>query len=138
MLTVSRLQGLTLVASLKAAQVTSDLQLLQSTCATIVTRILIQSALQRFYQGNNTDTNWARATVDVQSALASGGYSALLQVIIYPRNATGNVNGLLNVTGSAIKPIKLPYSYANGTVSCSNIVDDVGIWKLIDSGCYAG
>lgn len=112
----SRSQSLALTASLKAAQVTSDLQLLQSTCSTIVTRILIQQALQRFYMGNTTNANWVRATSDVQSALASGGYSSLLQVILYPRNMTGNTHGLLNITGSAIQPIPLPYNYSNGTV----------------------
>jgi osomolarity two-component system, sensor histidine kinase SLN1 len=81
-----------------------------------VTRILIQQALQRFYLGNNTAANWVRATSDVQSALASGGYSSLLQVILYPRNITGNTYGLLNVTGSAIQPIALPSNYSNGTV----------------------
>jgi osomolarity two-component system, sensor histidine kinase SLN1 len=108
---------LTLTASLKAAQVNSDLQLLQSTCGTIVTRILIQSALQRFYQGNTSDSNWVRAISDIQSALASGGYSSLLQVIVYPRNETGDIYGLLNITGTNIEPIALPYNYSNGTVS---------------------
>lgn len=111
-----RSEGLTLTASLKAAQITSDLQLLESTCATIVTRILIQQALQRFYAGNQTGAVWTRAIADVQSALASGGYSALLQAVIYPRNETGNVHGILNVTGIATQPVKLPYSYPNGTV----------------------
>lgn len=113
-----RSQGLALTASLKAAQINSDLQLLQSTCSTIVTRVLIQSALQRFYQGNDTNANWIRAIFDVQSALASGGYSSLLQVIIYPRNKTGNSYGVLNITGSTLQPIKLPYNYTNGSVSC--------------------
>lgn len=108
---------MTLTASLKAAQVNSDLQLLQSTCGTIVTRILIQSALQRFYLGNQTDANWVRAISDIQSALASGGYSSLLQVIVYPRNETGNTDGLLNITGTDVQPIALPYNYSNGTVS---------------------
>jgi hypothetical protein len=54
LLTYARSQGLSLTASLKAAQVSSDLQLIQSTVGTIVTRVLIQSALQRFYLGNST------------------------------------------------------------------------------------
>lgn len=107
---------MTLTASLKAAQINSDLQLLQSTTSTIVTRILIQAALQRFYQGNTSDSNWVHAASDIQSALASGGYSALLQVIVYPKNNIGNTHGLLNVTGSGVQPIKLPYNYSNGTV----------------------
>lgn len=112
-----RSQGLSLTASLKAAQVASDLLLIQSTCNTIVTRILVQQAMQRFYLGNTTEQNFARAATDVASALASGGQSSLLlQSIIYPRNDTGNTHGLLNVTGSAIgASIELPYKYANGS-----------------------
>lgn len=109
-------QGLALTASLKAAQIASDLQLIESTCATIVTRILIQQALQRFYQGNTTDANWSRAITDVQSALASGGYANLQQIRIYSRNQTGDSYGLLNVTATGVD-IALPSYYANGTVS---------------------
>ena len=81
-----------------------------------MTRILIQQALQRFYMGNTTDANWVRAISDIQSALASGGYSSLLQVIVYPRNETGDTHGLLNLTGSSIQPITLSSDYPNGTV----------------------
>lgn len=116
--TTIKSQGLALTASLKAGQVASDLQLIQSTCATVVTRVLIQSALQRFYLGNTTDANWVRATADIQGALGSGGYSDLLQTRIYPRNNTGNIWGLLNTTSSAIPQIALPYTYANGSVGC--------------------
>lgn len=118
---MARSQGLSLTASLKAAQVSADLELIQSTCSTIVTRVLIQSALQRFYLGNTTDANWVRAISDVQSALASGGYASLLQVKIYSRNETGDINGLLNVTGTFSEPIRLPYNFPNGTVSCMQV-----------------
>lgn len=112
----NRSQGLTLTASLKAAQVASDLQLIESTCATIVTRVLIQQALRTYYTGNTTGDDWLTARNDVASALSSGGYSNLLQVIIYPRNETGNERGLLNVTASTLaEPIVLPYTYPNGT-----------------------
>lgn len=90
--------ALSLTASLKAASVASDLLLIQATCSTIVTRILIQQAIRDFYQGK---PNWEDAKDDVQSALASGGLSALLQVIIFSRNETGSVNGILNVTANA-------------------------------------
>jgi osomolarity two-component system sensor histidine kinase SLN1 len=51
-------QQLSLTASLKAAQIASDLLLIQSTCSTITTRILIQSALRNFYKGNSSTSNW--------------------------------------------------------------------------------
>jgi osomolarity two-component system sensor histidine kinase SLN1 len=49
---------LSLTASLKAAQIASDLLLIQSTCKTITTRVLIQNALRNFYRGNQSTTNW--------------------------------------------------------------------------------
>jgi hypothetical protein len=56
---------------------------------------------------------------DVQAGLDSFSYIALLQAIIYPRNAVGNIYGLLNVTKSPMEAVTLPYSYPNGTVSYS-------------------
>jgi osomolarity two-component system sensor histidine kinase SLN1 len=71
--------SLELTASLKATQIASDLLLIQSTCATIVTRILLQDALRSFYRGNQSEVNWSRAQRDISGALRSGGYSSLLQ-----------------------------------------------------------
>jgi len=73
--------ALELTASLKATQIASDLLLIQSTCATIVTRILLQDALRSFYRGNQTAENWVAASRDVGSALRNGGYSSLLQYV---------------------------------------------------------
>ena len=108
-------QSLTLTASLKASQIASDLTLIQSTCATIVTRILLQDAIKAFYRGSTNASNWANATDDASGALASGGLSALLQVTVYSRNATGNPGGLLNVTGRNVE-IQLPGTAPNGSV----------------------
>ncbi|KAI9742294.1 MAG: Histidine kinase [Claussenomyces sp. TS43310] len=108
-----RSQGLALTASLKAAQIASDLQLVRTTCGTIVTRILLQQAVGRFYTGNNTDANWVRAISDIDLALASGGSTNLLQAIVYSRNATGEPHGILNVTGSST--FLLPYDHINGS-----------------------
>lgn len=106
--------SLSLTASLKASQIASDLTLIQSTCATIVTRILIQDALKNFYRGNGSTNNWTDASNDVAGALASGGLSALLQVIVFSRNATGNPSGLFNVTASGVD-IQLPGTAPNGS-----------------------
>lgn len=109
-------KSLTLTASLKAAQIASDILLIQSTCATIVTRILMQNALKSFYRGNQTNVNWSAAVNDVTGALASGGQAALLQVIIFSKNATGNPSGLLNATaGLGTSGIALPSTYPNGS-----------------------
>jgi osomolarity two-component system sensor histidine kinase SLN1 len=108
-------QSLTLTASLKASQIASDLTLIQSTCSTIVTRILLQDAIKSFYKGNTNASNWTNATDDVSGALASGGLSALLQVTVYSRNSTGDPSGLFNVTGNNVE-IQLPGTAPNGSV----------------------
>jgi osomolarity two-component system sensor histidine kinase SLN1 len=105
-------RSLSLTASLKASQISSSLLLIQSTCATIVTRILLQDALKTFYLGDTTSSNWAAASADVSGALASGGLSALLQVIVFSRNQTGDPDGLLNITGQNAE-IKLPGTSPN-------------------------
>jgi osomolarity two-component system sensor histidine kinase SLN1 len=64
--------SLTITASLKASQVASDLELIQTTCGTIVTRILLQEAIKAFYRGNLTSNNWTAASNDVYGALVSG------------------------------------------------------------------
>jgi len=78
---------LTLTASLKAAEIASDLVLIQSTCSTIVTRILLQQTLVSFYKDQTT--NFSSALDDVKGALLSGGFSSLLQTEVFSRNGTG-------------------------------------------------
>lgn len=73
--------SLSLTASLKATQIASDLLLIQATCSTIVTRILIQDALRSFYRGDVSLQNWENATNDAQGALRSGGFASLLQYV---------------------------------------------------------
>jgi osomolarity two-component system sensor histidine kinase SLN1 len=92
--------GLSLTASLKASQIAADLLLIQSTCSTIVTRILLQEALRNYYAGNISESNWTNARSDVDNALASGGLSSLLQIIIFSRNQTGPSSGILSVTAN--------------------------------------
>ena len=81
-----------------------------------MTRVLIQTALLRFYGGNRSESNWARTEDDIQAALASGGYSQLLQVRLYSKNNGGNPNGLVNVTSNTAAGVVMPYLYANGSV----------------------
>ncbi|TAQ88057.1 hypothetical protein B7494_g3606 [Chlorociboria aeruginascens] len=107
-------EGLSLTASLKAAEVAADLLLIQATCSTILTRVLVQEALKTFYQGNTTSENWNSAADDIRDALAASGLAALLQVAVFSRNQTGNPSGLLNVTAGA-NGIILQGNYANGS-----------------------
>ncbi|KAJ5971534.1 CheY-like superfamily [Penicillium vulpinum] len=107
-------QGLELVAITKASQIASNLDLLETTCKTIATRILIQSALKRYYAGNRSEENWTNPIADVQSALGSRGYLDLYQAIIYSKNGQGGTT-LLNQTSESVPEIILPYTYSNGT-----------------------
>ncbi|CZR53112.1 related to protein histidine kinase [Phialocephala subalpina] len=119
-------KALTLTASLKASQIASDLLLIQSTCSTIVTRILLQQALKKFYAGNTNQSNWDSAVNDVHSALVSGGFSSLLQTVVYPRNATENsTTGLFRITANTTG-IQLPAKYPNGTHAVLGDDTDLG------------
>lgn len=97
---------LSLTASLKAAQLASNLDIMQTSVGFISSRVLVQSALQRYgQQSNNTDANWVRARSDMASAVSGGGsigQSLLLQSKVFPKDATG-LNGpysVLNTTNS--------------------------------------
>ncbi|KAL4978743.1 Two-component system protein B [Aspergillus desertorum] len=111
-------QSLELVATIKSSQIASNLDLLETTCKTIVTRILIQSALQRYYAGNTSEENFASSITDVQSALGSRGYLSLYQASIYAKNVVDGektARRLLNVTSDEVPQIRLPYDQPNGT-----------------------
>ncbi|KAI9771093.1 MAG: Histidine kinase [Geoglossum simile] len=116
-----RSSRLSLTASLKSAQLTSNLLLLQATVTTISSRVLLQNALQRYnYQANNTDENWTRARMDLAAALASGpDTELLLQAVIFPTfpDGPGGPYGLLNVTADLDnnKQVVLPAKYSNGS-----------------------
>ncbi|KAH7356913.1 histidine kinase-group VI protein [Rhexocercosporidium sp. MPI-PUGE-AT-0058] len=125
-------QELSLTASLKASQIASDLLLIQSTCATITTRILLNQALKAYYKGNQTTTNFTAALADVSTALDSGGFSSLLQIIIFSRNSTIGGSGRENASMGLVKAtapnasIQLPYQYPNLTYAMLGDDSDQG------------
>lgn len=106
-------QGLSLTASLKASRITSQLELIQTSSYTISSRLLIQDALQAYY--DTGDAEWQGASIDITSALSVGATTGLLQARIFSRNTTGNAGGLLNVTALNVPNVKLPYAAPNGT-----------------------
>ncbi|CEL05127.1 Putative Two-component system protein B [Aspergillus calidoustus] len=111
-------ESLQLIATIKSSQIASNLDLLETTCRTIITRILVQNALQRYYAGNTSQSNWASSVNDVQSALGSRGFLSLYQASIFSREVeTGEATSrpLLNVTSDEVPEITLPYTYSNGT-----------------------
>ncbi|KAI2623735.1 osmosensing histidine protein kinase SLN1 [Xylaria nigripes] len=106
---------LSLTASLKAAQIGSQINLIQTTCMGIATRLLVQASFLKFYRGNHTAENWVVAAQDLQTALNAGGASNLLQAKLFSRNETGDPNGLANVTAAEISEILLPYKAPDGS-----------------------
>lgn len=121
--------GLALTASLKAARIASEIDLVETICQLISTRLLLQNDLRNFYnQTINTSSDpFSDATTDLQSALSYGAQSGLLQARLFSRNTTGNPYGLLNVTGAGVgnqtDNIELPYLTPDG--SHANLSDSV-------------
>ncbi|KAJ5698032.1 hypothetical protein N7462_000037 [Penicillium macrosclerotiorum] len=110
-------QSLRLVANIKASQIASSLELVEVTCKTISTRLLIQAALKRYNEGNRSATNWGTSISDLQSALGSRGYLSLYQAVLYSSTGEGGDERILNVTSDTIPDITLPYTYANGSAA---------------------
>lgn len=117
-----RSSRLSLTASLKAAQLASNLNLMQSSANFVTTRSLVQSALQRYNSvGNDTAANWVKAVQDMGDAISGGGSvgkALLLQSMILPKNSSGpnGPYGLLNTTSSAVNnTIQLPYTCPDGS-----------------------
>jgi osomolarity two-component system sensor histidine kinase SLN1 len=114
--------GLSLTASLKAARIASEINLIQTACQTISTRLLLQDGFTKFYNSsanNETDDDpWTGAQSDIESALSRTGFSGLLQARLYSRNTTGDPKGLFSITGNGAREsgrILLPYAAPNGS-----------------------
>jgi osomolarity two-component system sensor histidine kinase SLN1 len=105
---------LALTASLKSSRISSELELVQTSAITISSRLLLQQSLLDFYAGNTSESNWYVAKRDIESALNVSLLTGLLQARIYSRNITGNPNGLVNVTGTDIGTIRMPYDGPDG------------------------
>ena len=103
------------MATIKASQIASNLELLEVTCKTISTRLLVQAALGQYYAGNTSANNWDDPRTDVQSALGSRGYLSLYQASLYSRQEGVEDSRLLNVTSNSVPDITLPYAFANGS-----------------------
>ncbi|KAJ5681326.1 uncharacterized protein N7477_001266 [Penicillium maclennaniae] len=108
-------ESLELVATIKASQIASNLDLLEVTSKTISTRLLVQAALRRYYEGNTSASNWASSITDVQSALGGRGYLDLYQAILFARSGEVTQERLLSVTSATVPEIVLPYTHTNGS-----------------------
>jgi osomolarity two-component system sensor histidine kinase SLN1 len=105
-----RRDGLALTASLKASRITAELELLQQSCGTISSRMLVQRALNLYYNNRDDDAAWDDASEDIRSALSASTMTGLLQTRIYSRNTTGGSGPLLGVTRDRVADIRLPYA----------------------------
>ncbi|KAK6435871.1 Histidine kinase osmosensor [Oleoguttula sp. CCFEE 5521] len=100
-----RSERLTLTASLKAAQLSSNLNIMQTSA--------------NF--GNNTAANWVRAQSDMAAAISGGGslgQSLLLQTQVFPRDGSGPEGpwSLLNVTSTDFNnTLELPLTETDGS-----------------------
>lgn len=117
-----RSSRLAYIASLKAAQLSSNLFIMQTAASFVSSRVLIQDALEAYNtNGNDSDANWAAPMADMQAAISgtgSLGQQILLQSIVFPRDASGpgGPYGLLNVTSDLVdRQIALPQAYPNGS-----------------------
>ena len=113
---------LSLAASLKAAQLASNLDIMRTSAGFISTRVIVQAALNRYnQQSNNTEENWSRASADMASAVGGGGsigQSLLLQSMVFPKSDTGvgGSSSVLNTTSTLWNhTLELPLRNSDGT-----------------------
>jgi osomolarity two-component system sensor histidine kinase SLN1 len=108
---------LSLTASLKAAQLASNLDIMRTSAGFISTRVLVQGALARYnQQSNNTEENWTRARADMAFAVSGGGsigQALILQSMVFPKSGSMSV---LNSTSSMWNhTLELPLRNADGS-----------------------
>jgi osomolarity two-component system sensor histidine kinase SLN1 len=113
---------LSLTASLKAAQLASNLDIMRTSAGFISTRVIVQGALSRYnQQSNNTEENWTRARADMASAVSGGGsigQALILQSMVFPKSDTGVAGpfSVLNSTSSMWNnTLELPLRNADGS-----------------------
>lgn len=111
---------LEITASLKAAQVAYNLELMRIASSFLAARTTIQEALERYNNGTDTSTeNWMAAAGYLQSTLGNSGLTSnalVLQCQVFPSNATGpaGTSSVMNVTGPDFHSIALPWLDAEG------------------------
>ncbi|KAH7394515.1 putative histidine kinase HHK5p [Pyrenochaeta sp. MPI-SDFR-AT-0127] len=108
-----RATRLTLTASLKSAQLSSNLSLMQILVLQAASRIAPQSALGRYYGGNRTEANWQRTTEDYDAIFTGDIRTRVaIQAQIYPFNSSDR--SIFNRTASSMLGVVLPYTTPSG------------------------
>ncbi|KAL5119734.1 Histidine kinase osmosensor [Pleosporales sp. CAS-2024a] len=105
---------LTLTASLKAAQLASNLSLMQILVVQAANRLSPQTALGRFYAGNYSNENWGRTADDYDAVFSGDSQTRIaLQAGIYQANSTAYQ--IFNRTASTVANVVLPILKPDGT-----------------------
>lgn len=109
-----RSSALSLTASLKSAQLTSNLLVMETTARQTASRLAIQSALSRYInENNNTDQNWSKARDDFSAIFTGEGDARLaVQVRLYARNSSDTV--LVDWTKDTLEGLPLPFNGSDG------------------------
>jgi osomolarity two-component system sensor histidine kinase SLN1 len=103
-----------LTASLKAAQLSSNLSLMQILVVQAANRLSPQTALGRFYQGNYSDSNWGRTQEDYDAVFAGDTRTQVaIQAGIYQANSTEYQ--IFNRTAYNVANVVLPILKPDGT-----------------------
>ncbi|KAB8446219.1 hypothetical protein FH972_025201 [Carpinus fangiana] len=105
-------QRMSLVASLKASELSSSLSMMETSVAALATRFRLQTALHQFLDGNFSADIWDDPRSDFETAFGDlGHYTLAIQGIVWSKNGS---MPLLNVTESN-SSITLPETFDNGT-----------------------
>lgn len=109
----ARSTRLTLTASLKAAQLSSNLALMQILTQQAANRLSPQFALRRFYGGNNTTDNWARVGEDYDAIFSGDAKTRVaVQARIYPYNTSATP--VFSRTAPSMMDVVLPVLKPDG------------------------
>ncbi|KAH7080028.1 hypothetical protein BKA63DRAFT_436794 [Paraphoma chrysanthemicola] len=104
---------LTLTATLKAAQLSSNLSLMQILALQAANRLSPQSALDRYYNGNLSDSNWSRTQEDYDAIFSGDAQTrVVIQAKIYPASTTDF--SIFNRTAHTVTDVVLPYLRPDG------------------------
>ncbi|PVI08300.1 osmolarity two-component system protein sln1 [Periconia macrospinosa] len=107
---------LSLTASLKSAQLASNLLVMQTTVRQTASRLVIQSSLQRYADQNSSydpTTNFNRAKDDFDAVFTGDGDARLaVQTKLYPRNTSDVV--LVSASAASMQGVRMPENDPSG------------------------
>ncbi|KAH7390940.1 hypothetical protein DE146DRAFT_767044 [Phaeosphaeria sp. MPI-PUGE-AT-0046c] len=108
-----RATRLSLTASLKAAQLSSNMALMQILVLQAANRLSPQSALDRFYNGNYSDANWGRTNDDFDAVFSGDASTRVaIQAQMYQANSTDY--SIYNRTAYTVSNVVLPILRPDG------------------------